>query len=45
VGRAQAASPDLSGKIQQVAAELEKSGLAKAGFAGSGIGALLDRFA
>jgi hypothetical protein len=40
-----ATSPDLSRKIQQVAAELEKSGLAKAGFAGPGIGALLDTFA
>jgi hypothetical protein len=38
-----AATPEDSQKIRQVAAELEKSGLAKAGLTGPGIGKLLDR--
>lgn len=40
----QAPTPELSAKIQQSAAELEKAALAKVGQAGPGIGALLDTF-
>ena len=41
----QAAAPELAEKIQRAAAEIEKTGLAKAGLAGPGIGELLDTFA
>jgi hypothetical protein len=41
----QAAAPDLAEKIQRSASDLEKSGLAKVGQAGPGIGVLLDTFA
>jgi hypothetical protein len=41
----QATGPELAEKIQRAAAEIEKTGLAKVGLAGPGIGALLDTFA
>jgi hypothetical protein len=41
----QAPTPETSGKIQQSAAALEQTALAKVGQAGPGIGALLDTFA
>ena len=41
----QTTQPELAEKIQRAAVELEKSGLAKVGQAGPGIGALLDTFA
>jgi hypothetical protein len=42
----QAATPEISEKVQRTAAELEKTALTKvAGSAGAGIGALLDTFA
>ena len=40
----QAQSPELADKIQRSATELEKTGLAKVGQAGPGIGRLLDTF-
>ena len=40
----QLSAPELAEKIQRSAADLEKTGLAKAGQAGPGIGALLDTF-
>jgi hypothetical protein len=41
----QAAAPELAEKIQRAAAKIEKTGLAKVGLAGPGIGTLLDTFA
>jgi hypothetical protein len=41
----QATAPEVAEKIQRAAAEIEKTGLAKVGQAGPGIGALLDTFA
>ena len=41
----QASAPDVAEKIQRSASDLEKSGLAKVGQAGPGIGVLLDTFA
>jgi hypothetical protein len=40
----QMAAPELAANIQSAAAEIEKTGLAKVGQAGPGIGALLDTF-
>jgi hypothetical protein len=40
-----APTPEAAQKIQRSASELEKTGLAKVGQAGPGIGKLLDRFA
>jgi len=40
----QAPTPDAAEKIQRSASELEKTGLAKVGQAGPGIGKLLDTF-
>ena len=41
----QAPTPEVAQKIQRSASELEKTGLAKVGQAGPGIGKLLDTFA
>jgi hypothetical protein len=40
----QTTAPELADKIQRAAAQIEKTGLAKVGQAGPGIGALLDTF-
>jgi hypothetical protein len=40
----QAPTPDVAEKIQRSALDLEKTGLAKVGQAGPGIGKLLDTF-
>jgi len=40
----QAPTQEISNKLQQSAAELEKKGLAQVGQAGPGIGRLLDTF-
>ena len=40
----QMTAPELAAKIKSAAAEIEKTGLAKVGQAGPGIGALLDTF-